>query len=209
LVQAETAPSPTQATSADSQQDTPTPLPPTPQTGVQHIPVKAETATSPEQMVASQPTNPPTSPQFTSVHISHTPMTALLSMSTQTLKAAVAAGRGMQLNIMTESGIESVSVTPEQLEWALKVCTLADEATAAGNIGYDSKCLELWLKAYELAPQYAIAAMSIGVVYARKGDFKSSIAYLEEAQRLDPHSERIANNLDGIQAEAKRRGYKG
>jgi hypothetical protein len=124
-------------------------------------------------------------------------MRALLDMDTSVLKRHAAIGTGVKIAaINEEKGTrQEYPLSPQDLQWALRVTSLADAATHAVDQGDLQQGLNLWLQAYELAPAYPVIAMSLGVVYGEMGDVQTSIAYLEEAQRLDPTNERIARNL--------------
>lgn len=104
--------------------------------------------------------------------------------------------------------MQEVAISTDLLNWAVTLTEIMDKATeigtrvegplASSQVGHE--LLEHWKKAYELAPDYPLVLMSLGVAYSDCGRHETGLKYLEKAHRLAPTNQRIKNNLESVRS---------
>jgi tetratricopeptide (TPR) repeat protein len=86
----------------------------------------------------------------------------------------------------------------QDIEWAEKVMTIAEQAAAAAERGLHATAVRLYKQALEQAPECDLYLMSIGACYARMGNPREGLPTLERAAKINPNNDRIQRNLAAI-----------
>lgn len=89
-------------------------------------------------------------------------------------------------------------ITAQDIEWAEKVMTIAEQAAAASQRGGYAKAIQFYKQALEQAPECDLYLMSIGACYANMGKPRDGLPYLERAAKISPNNARIQRNLAGM-----------
>ena len=89
-------------------------------------------------------------------------------------------------------------ITVQDIEWAEKVMTIAEQAAAASQRDDYAKAIQFYKQALEQAPECDLYLMSIGACYANMGKPREGLPYLERAAKINPNNARIQRNLAGM-----------
>jgi tetratricopeptide (TPR) repeat protein len=93
---------------------------------------------------------------------------------------------------------QPVEVTIEDVRWAEKVMTIAEQAAAASHRKEYAKAIDLYTKALKQAPDCDLYLMSIGACYANMGRPSRGLPYLKRAAKISPDNARIQHNLAAV-----------
>ena len=89
-------------------------------------------------------------------------------------------------------------ITVQNIEWAEKVMTIAEQAAAASKRDDYARAIQFYKQALEQAPECDLYLMSIGTCYANMGRPREGLPYLERAAKINPNNARIQRNLAGM-----------
>lgn len=101
---------------------------------------------------------------------------------------------------LEQGGPKKLSVSREDVEWAISVDKVAAKAADASSRGDFEAAIRHYREALRLAPGADIYLMSIGACYANMGRPRKALPYLRRAHEISPGNPRIQKNLRALQA---------
>lgn len=126
-------------------------------------------------------------------------------------KGSVTCARSGKLPLAMAYALKAMELMPEDPTYELHYRTIkAKQLIADARLRLQAAapnmepCIEELKEATRLDPLAVEAYLLLGVVYRLRQDYRSSLAYLREAEALEPQSEEVRRLLREVRAERRR-----